>query len=71
MSYGSKQLRCYNEMVSRVIVQRKLKEKVTYSYIRRKELSYRQARARVYTDTRKREGVRDGGGDGKTGRRKE
>ena len=41
MSYDNKQLRCYDEMVSRVQVQRKLKEESDiHSCIRKKEIIY-------------------------------
>ena len=50
MSYDSKHLRCYHEMVSHTIVQKKLKEKVTY---------YRQAHTRVSKDERERERERE------------
>ena len=56
MSYDKKRYRCYNEMVPRVVVHRKVKEKVAYTHTKGKKKYFIVKHiTRASTDTRERE----------------
>ena len=66
MSYDNKQLLCYNEIVSRVIVRRKLPLDT-----RKEEIVYRQAYTCESTDMRERGGGREREGERRQREREE